>query len=55
MLQLFPEGFEEIEHADGIELVAYTDSGGEERLWRHGRRLGLGGTMARVPPARSRR
>jgi len=34
MLQLFPEGFEEIEHADGIELVAYTDSGGEERLWQ---------------------
>ena len=27
MLQLFPEGFEEIEHADGVELVAYTDSG----------------------------
>jgi ribosomal protein L11 methyltransferase len=34
MLQLFPEGFEEIEHTDGVELVAYTDSGGEERLWQ---------------------
>jgi ribosomal protein L11 methyltransferase len=34
MLQLFPEGFEEIEHMDGVELVAYTDSGGEERLWQ---------------------
>jgi ribosomal protein L11 methyltransferase len=33
MLELFPEGFEEVERADGIELVAYTDSGGEERLW----------------------
>ena len=33
MLELFPEGFEEIDHPDGIELVAYTDSAGEERLW----------------------
>src|SRR5439155_16921179 len=33
MLELFPEGFEEVDHADGIELVAYTDSAGEERLW----------------------
>lgn len=33
MLELFPEGFEEIERADGLELVAYTDAGGEERLW----------------------
>jgi len=33
MIELFPEGFEEIDHADGIELVAYTDAGGEERLW----------------------
>ena len=29
MIDLFPEGFEEIEHGDGVELVAYTDSGGE--------------------------
>ena len=35
MLQLFPTGFEEVEHTDGgIELVAYTDAGGEERLWQ---------------------
>jgi ribosomal protein L11 methyltransferase len=33
MLELFPEGFEEIEHTDGLELVAYTDDAGEERLW----------------------
>ena len=33
MLELFPEGFEEVEHADGIELVAYTDPSGEERIW----------------------
>jgi ribosomal protein L11 methyltransferase len=33
MIELFPEGFEEIDHADGVELVAYTDAGGEERLW----------------------
>jgi ribosomal protein L11 methyltransferase len=35
MLELFPEGFEEVEAGDGVELVAYTDSGGEERMW-HG-------------------
>jgi ribosomal protein L11 methyltransferase len=33
MLELFPHGFEEIDRADGLELVAYTDAGGEERLW----------------------
>ena len=33
MIELFPQGFEELEHADGVELVAYTDAGGEERLW----------------------
>jgi ribosomal protein L11 methyltransferase len=33
MLDLFPEGFEELDRPDGIELVAYTDAGGEERLW----------------------
>jgi ribosomal protein L11 methyltransferase len=33
MLELFPAGFEEIDHADGLELVAYTDDAGEERLW----------------------
>jgi ribosomal protein L11 methyltransferase len=33
MLELFPQGFEEVDSDDGVELVAYTDSGGEERLW----------------------
>ncbi len=33
MLELFPDGFEEIELADGVELVAYTDASGEERMW----------------------
>jgi ribosomal protein L11 methyltransferase len=33
MLELFPEGFEEVDWSDGVELIAYTDSGGEERLW----------------------
>ena len=35
MLELFPQGFEEIDgEGGGIELVAYTDAGGEERLWQ---------------------
>jgi ribosomal protein L11 methyltransferase len=33
MLELFPAGFEEVDSAHGVELVAYTDSAGEERLW----------------------
>jgi ribosomal protein L11 methyltransferase len=33
MLELFPEGFEERSGPDGIELAAYTDASGEERLW----------------------
>ncbi len=33
MLELFPLGFEEREEDEGLELVAYTDAGGEERLW----------------------
>ncbi len=33
MLELFPEGFEELDLPDGLELVAYTDASGEERLW----------------------
>jgi ribosomal protein L11 methyltransferase len=32
MLELFPDGFEEVDTTDGVELVAYTDPGGEERL-----------------------
>jgi ribosomal protein L11 methyltransferase len=34
MLELFPEGFEEVAVPGGVELVAYANSGGEERLWR---------------------
>jgi ribosomal protein L11 methyltransferase len=33
MLELFPEGFEEVDRPQGVEFVAYTDAGGEERLW----------------------
>jgi ribosomal protein L11 methyltransferase len=33
MLELFPEGFEEVERPGGVELVAYTNAQGEERLW----------------------
>ena len=33
MLELFPEGFEEVEEGDDVELIAYTDAAGEERLW----------------------
>jgi ribosomal protein L11 methyltransferase len=34
MLELFPQGFEELDGDGGVELVAYTDAGGEERLWK---------------------
>ena len=33
MLELFPEGFEEVDRPQGTELVAYTDAAGEERMW----------------------
>jgi ribosomal protein L11 methyltransferase len=34
MVELFPEGFEEIDRAQGgVELAAYTDAAGEERMW----------------------
>jgi ribosomal protein L11 methyltransferase len=33
MIDLFPEGFEEVEIAGGIQLTAYTNAGGEERIW----------------------
>ncbi|MDQ5809113.1 MAG: 50S ribosomal protein L11 methyltransferase [Actinomycetota bacterium] len=33
MIELFPHGFEERNEADGVELVAYTDAAGEERIW----------------------
>jgi ribosomal protein L11 methyltransferase len=32
MLELFPSGFEEVDGADGVELVAYTDGRGEELI-----------------------
>jgi ribosomal protein L11 methyltransferase len=34
MLELFPEGFEEIDGDGGIEIAAYTNAGGEERIWQ---------------------
>jgi ribosomal protein L11 methyltransferase len=34
MLELFPEGFEEVSVSGGVELAAYTKAGGEERLWQ---------------------
>jgi ribosomal protein L11 methyltransferase len=33
MLELFPQGFEEVDRPHGVELAAYTDSAGEERMW----------------------
>ena len=33
MLELFPQGFEEVDAGDSVELVAYTEAAGEERLW----------------------
>jgi ribosomal protein L11 methyltransferase len=33
MLELFPGGFEESDRANGVELAAYTDAAGEERMW----------------------
>ncbi|HET6656272.1 MAG TPA: 50S ribosomal protein L11 methyltransferase [Gaiellaceae bacterium] len=34
LIELFPEGFEEVEVDGGIEFAAYTRAGGEERLWQ---------------------
>jgi ribosomal protein L11 methyltransferase len=34
MIELFPEGFEEIDTGGGVELAAYTNAGGEERLMK---------------------
>jgi ribosomal protein L11 methyltransferase len=34
MLELFPEGFEEVESASVVELAAYTNADGATRLWR---------------------
>jgi ribosomal protein L11 methyltransferase len=33
MLELFPEGFEEVDTETEVELAAYTDARGEEQLW----------------------
>jgi ribosomal protein L11 methyltransferase len=33
MIEIFPEGFEEVDRLGGIELAAYTDAAGEERMW----------------------
>ncbi len=33
MIELYPEGFEEVERISGVELAAYTDAAGEERMW----------------------
>ena len=34
MLELFPDGFEEVEGASGLEIAAYTNAAGEERIWQ---------------------
>jgi ribosomal protein L11 methyltransferase len=34
MLELFPEGFEEVDVEGELELAAYTSAAGEERLWQ---------------------
>jgi ribosomal protein L11 methyltransferase len=34
MVELFPEGFEEVAKADRVELAAYTDGSGAARMWR---------------------
>jgi ribosomal protein L11 methyltransferase len=34
MLELFPEGFEEVDHETDLELVAYAGAGAEERFWQ---------------------
>jgi len=34
LIELFPEGFEEVSLDGGVEFAAYTKAGGEERLWQ---------------------
>ena len=34
MLELFPEGFEEVDGHGSVELAAYTNAAGEERIWQ---------------------
>ena len=62
MIEIFPEGFEEVDRAAGVELAAYTDAAGEERMWAFfgeraccRRRERVGGQVACVPPAGARR
>jgi len=45
MIQLFPQGFEEVGDPTGVELAAYTDARGEEWLWQ-----AFGGTTIRDVP-----
>jgi len=56
MIELFPQGFEEVDKAQGSERAAYTDAAGEERPLgvlrqraKRRRRDRLGGQVARVP------
>ena len=34
MLELFPDGFEEVDGIGSVELAAYTNAAGEERIWQ---------------------
>jgi ribosomal protein L11 methyltransferase len=34
MVELFPQGFEEVEHDGDLELAAYANPAGEERFWQ---------------------
>jgi ribosomal protein L11 methyltransferase len=34
MLAIFPNGFEEVDDDRGVELAAYTNASGEERMWQ---------------------
>jgi len=34
MVELFPEGFEEVARRDRVELAVYTDASGATRIWR---------------------
>ena len=49
LIELFPEGFEEVTVDGGIEVAAYTRAGGEER--RNRCRGGLERGLEAIPPA----
>jgi len=34
MIELFPEGFEEVDYDGDLELAAYAGPGAEERFWQ---------------------